>query len=74
MCYVPLAFQCVHGWGNERSENGDKKNRSEIFRRRENGDCLASLLYPNYLVLYNESEGHHKVMVGHSVKVCNRRV
>ena len=26
LCHVPLAFQCIHGWGNERSENGDEEN------------------------------------------------
>ena len=31
-CHVPMAFQHVHGGSNERSENGDGENGSEIFR------------------------------------------
>ena len=35
MCPIPFVLQCVHGWSNERSENRNRKNESEIFIRVE---------------------------------------
>ena len=33
--HISLALQCVYGCNDERSENGDGKDRSEIPRRGE---------------------------------------
>ena len=35
ICCVPSTHQCIHEWGNKRSENGVGKNGSDIFKGGE---------------------------------------
>ena len=43
---VSCLLDCIYGWGNERSEDGDGKEGSELR--------LPGLLYANNLVLCGE--------------------
>ena len=43
--YVPMAFQCIYGCNDERGENGDGKEGSEVYvAGGENGEYLISCM------------------------------
>ena len=72
--HVPLAFQCLHGWGNGRNENLDGEGRSgEIFRGREKWR-LPVLLYEDDFVSCGKSEEDLKVIVGPLLKYIGEGV
>ena len=53
--HVPLAFQCIYRWSDERGKNGDR----EVGREGR----LPGLLYADELVLCGESEEDQRAMV-----------
>ena len=70
MYRVPLALQCIYRRSDERVENGDGEEKSEISG---GGKRLPSLLYTDDLALCGESEEDLRVMVGCFAEVCRRR-
>ena len=73
MCCVPLGFQCVERLVNERNENRDGENVSEIFRGGDREWRFPSLFYKDDLVLCGESEEDMRVMIAHFAEVCKRK-
>ena len=63
--HVPLAFQCIYRWSDERGKNGDR----EVGREGR----LPGLLYADELVLCGESRGRPKGNGGMFVEVYRRR-
>ena len=41
--YEHFSVQCIHGWGNKRSDNEDGENNSETFRRGERMEIALPL-------------------------------
>ena len=64
MYHVSLAFQCIYGCSDEKSENGVGEEERE-WR-------LPGILYAYDLVLYGKSERDIRAIVGHFVDVCRR--
>ena len=52
VCHVPLSFQCMYGWSDERGGNGDGEEEESL-------DCLASCMRRGLKV----NGGKSKVMV-----------
>ena len=72
MYHVSLAVQCIYGWSDEGSENGDGEEGSDLPGGGKRVE-IAWPLYADHLILCGESEEDLRVMVGHFVEVCRRR-
>ena len=66
MYYVPLAFQCIYGYSDERGKKNEDGYEGRAWK-------LPGLLYTDTLVLCEESEEDLKPMVGRFIEVCGRR-
>ena len=69
MYHIPLPFQLIYGCSEERGENGDGEEGSDIF----GGEwILPGLFYADDLVLCGESEEDLRAWVGRFLEVCRR--
>ena len=68
LCQVSLAFQRKYGCCNERSENGDREDGSDISGRRRR-EREIGLLSADDLVLCGELDEGLKVIMGSFVEV-----
>ena len=46
MCHVPLGIQCLYGCSDERSENGNREDGSEVSGGREIVEIVWPLVLP----------------------------
>ena len=67
-----MAFQCIYGYSEEKGEDEDGTEGSEIPGGGERVD-ITGLLYADDLVLCGESEEELRAMVGRFAEVCRRR-
>ena len=72
VCHVPLTFQYVHGWGDNKSKNMDRvKGMRFPEERREM--IFPGTLYTDDLLLRTESELNLREMIGRFVEACKRK-
>ena len=47
--HIPLPFQCTYGHSDERGENGDEEDKSDIY---EGGERVKIILYADDLIVW----------------------
>ena len=72
MHHIPLAFQCIYVYSDQRGENGDGKEES-VFQEDGREWRLLGPLYADDLELCDESEEDSRAMVGCFVEACRKR-